>query len=59
MKRVKDGVEVEVKEVLYGGTRNGKPVGGARYYMGERLYGRWVIFHVFILLRATIHIYLH
>ena len=28
------GVEEEVKEVLYGGTRDGKPVGGARYYLG-------------------------
>lgn len=44
VKRVKDGVEVEVevKEVLYGGTRNGKPVGGARYYMGEHFFGRFV-----------------
>uniref|UniRef100_A0A7S0RZR1 Uncharacterized protein n=1 Tax=Chlamydomonas leiostraca TaxID=1034604 RepID=A0A7S0RZR1_9CHLO len=40
VKKVKDGQEVEVKEILYGGTRNGKPVGGARFYMGEQFYGR-------------------
>jgi len=28
------------KQVLWGGTRDGVPVGGARYYMGERFYGR-------------------
>lgn len=42
VRKVKDGKEVEVKEVLYGGTRDGKPVGGARYYMGEHFYGRCV-----------------
>ena len=28
------GVEEQVQQVLYGGTRGGKPVGGARYYLG-------------------------
>eukprot|EP00195_Chlamydomonas_chlamydogama_P012718 CAMPEP_0202891296 /NCGR_PEP_ID=MMETSP1392-20130828/1391_1 /ASSEMBLY_ACC=CAM_ASM_000868 /TAXON_ID=225041 /ORGANISM="Chlamydomonas chlamydogama, Strain SAG 11-48b" /LENGTH=234 /DNA_ID=CAMNT_0049575001 /DNA_START=12 /DNA_END=716 /DNA_ORIENTATION=- len=32
-----DGQEHEVDEVLYGGTRNGVPVGGSRYYLGAQL----------------------
>mmetsp|Transcript_26866 Transcript_26866/g.72549 ORF Transcript_26866/g.72549 Transcript_26866/m.72549 type:complete len:235 (+) Transcript_26866:64-768(+) len=40
VKKVVDGKEVEVKETLWGGTRNGVPVGGARYYMGPEFYGR-------------------
>lgn len=32
---------LQVKQTLYGGTRNGKPVGGARYYMSEHFFGRW------------------
>ncbi len=27
-------MEEEAQEILWGGTRNGKPVGGARYYLG-------------------------
>lgn len=42
IKKVIDGKEVEVKEMLWGGTRNGVPVGGARYYMGVDFYGRCV-----------------
>jgi hypothetical protein len=43
VKKVIDCKEVEFKEVLWGGTRNGVPVGGARYYMGLHFYGRCVL----------------
>ena len=30
----KDGREVESQQVLWGGTREGRPVGSTRYYLG-------------------------
>ncbi|KAL6764528.1 hypothetical protein V8C86DRAFT_1490609 [Haematococcus lacustris] len=38
--RTEGGLLVEQRQVLYGGVRDGKPVGGARYYMGDVFYGR-------------------
>ncbi|KAJ9531148.1 hypothetical protein QJQ45_000846 [Haematococcus lacustris] len=38
--RNEGGLLVEQRQVLYGGVRDGKPVGGARYYMGDVFYGR-------------------
>lgn len=29
-----DGSKTLAQQVLYGGTRDGKPVGGSRYYLG-------------------------
>lgn len=32
-----DGSKQVVQQVLYGGTRQGQPVGGSRYYLGPVL----------------------
>ena len=34
------GRQVQVQQVLYGGTRDGLPVGGARFYLGAEFIGR-------------------
>ncbi len=48
VRKNKDGVEEEGKEVLYGGTRDGKPVGGARFYLGPEFIGQGCVGGQFI-----------
>lgn len=37
MTETQDGQQKTVQKVIYGGTRNGVPVGGSRFYLGKEL----------------------